>query len=135
MQSATSSILPTKGAFSYPDCVIAELAESLFTFPTLSIDESALRSVPVDPFDLARSRRRVPFEGVVVECLAAQPEVVTEVVVAPASRRRVRSGGWKQGVLLASLGIVVGAALAYAGRTRHHDAPAVRVESATFVAS
>lgn len=42
----------------YPACVIDELTESFFAAPLLSIDETVLRAFPIDPFDVARTRRR-----------------------------------------------------------------------------
>lgn len=45
----------------YPACVIdivEELTESFFAAPLLSIDETVLRAFPIDPFDVARTRRR-----------------------------------------------------------------------------
>lgn len=45
-------------ALEYPPCVIDEVTDSFFAAPLLSIDESVIRAFPVDPFDVARTRRR-----------------------------------------------------------------------------
>ncbi len=42
----------------YPACVIDEITQSFFAAPLLSIDVTVLRAFPVDPFDVARTRRR-----------------------------------------------------------------------------
>lgn len=38
--------------------IIDEITESFFAAPLLSIDETVLRAFPIDPFDVARTRRR-----------------------------------------------------------------------------
>lgn len=66
MQTAAASRMPL-GPLEYPQCLIEDMEDkrpSLFLAtenrlkPILQIDESLLRSVPIDPFDAARTKKR-----------------------------------------------------------------------------
>lgn len=71
-------------ALQYPPCVIDEVTDSFFAAPLLSIDESVIRAFPVDPFDVARTRRRRTVSATDAEALIAR----VEDVAAPAPLER-----------------------------------------------
>ena len=58
----------------YPACVIDELTESFFAAPLLSIDETVLRAFPIDPFDVARTRRRPVVTATQAAALLAESD-------------------------------------------------------------
>lgn len=55
----------------YPACVIDEVTESFFAAPLLSIDETVLRAFPIDPFDVARTRRRAVVSAAQADALVS----------------------------------------------------------------
>lgn len=71
MQTAAASRMPLS-LLAYPPCLIEEKSASLQLAtnrakPILQIDESLLRSMPIDPFDAARTKKRktLSVEGAV----------------------------------------------------------------------
>lgn len=73
MQTAAASRMPL-GLLEYPPCLIEEKGAGLHLAtkenrakPILQIDESLLRSMPIDPFDAARTKKRktLSVEGAV----------------------------------------------------------------------
>jgi len=65
--------------------IIDEITESFFAAPLLSIDETVLRAFPVDPFDVARTRRRPVVSVVQAEQLVGSSPL--DELVAPPSVR------------------------------------------------
>ena len=65
--------------------IIDEITESFFAAPLLSIDETVLRAFPVDPFDVARTRRRPVVSAVQAEQLVSSTPL--DELVAPPSVR------------------------------------------------
>lgn len=74
--------------------VIDEITESFFAAPLLSIDESVLRAFPVDPFDVARTRRRQAVSSSQAEQLvggapSSKRSALDELVAAPSVRMQL----------------------------------------------
>lgn len=65
--------------------IIDEITDSFFAAPLLSIDETVLRAFPVDPFDVARTRRRPVVSAVQAEQLVGSSPL-EELVAPPAVR-------------------------------------------------